>query len=570
VRPRRLLLLLLVLAVACAGGSSAPPPQAAASTAAAKAPPPPAVPASVLALAQGAQSFDDLGTLTRAVGTASPEAQRYFDQGLRLSYGFNHDEATRSFARAAELDPGCAACLWGVAWTLGPNYNVPMLPDRAQAAWDALQAARERATGARPVEQALIAALASRYTGPQPVDPPSQQPANEAFAAAMRDVARAHPQDDDVQVIFAESLMDVNPWHLWTLDGKPAPGTEEIVATLETVLARNPVHPGANHYYIHAVEASSRPDRAVPASERLPGLMPAAGHIVHMPAHIFQRVGRYADASEANRRAVKADEAYLARTRPPGYYPMYLGHNHGFLAYSASMLGRSEESLRAARAATQAIPPEMLDMMPGMDFFASEPLLVLVRFGKWTEILAEPRPPEKYPTLTGLWLHARGMALASTGKTREAAATMRDLRTLATKIPPDVIAGQNPASSMCRLGADAIEARIAERARKWKPAIAAWQRAVIQEDGFAYNEPADWFYPMRHYLGAALLDARKPKEAEAVFREDLRRNPGNGWALHGLAAALAAQGKKDDAGTARKQFEEAWREADIKLARAAF
>jgi tetratricopeptide (TPR) repeat protein len=503
------------------------------------------------------------------VGTASPEAQRYFDQGLRLSFGFNHDEATRSFARAAELDPACAACLWGVAWTLGPNYNVPMLPDRAQAAWDALQAAVERKDRARPVDQALIVALTTRYKGPRPVDPPSQQPLSEAFAAAMRDVARAYPDDDDVQVIFAESLMDVNPWHLWSLDGKAAPGTEEIVATLEKVLARSSTHPGANHYYIHAVEASMRPDRAVPAAERLPGLMPAAGHIVHMPAHIFQRVGRYADASEANRRAVKADEVYLARTQPPGYYPMYLGHNHGFLAYSASMLGRSAESLRAARESTKAIPPGMLDMMPGMDFFASEPLLVMVRFGKWKEILAEPRPAEKYPTLTGLWLHARGMALASTGKTAEAQATMRELRTLATKVPPDLLAGQNPASAMCRLGADAIEARIAERARSWKPAIAAWTRAVDQEDGFAYNEPADWFYPMRHYLGAALLDARKPKEAEAVFREDLKRNPGNGWALHGLAAALAAQGKKDEAATTRAEFEEAWKGADIKLTRTA-
>jgi len=564
----RSLCTLLVLAVACAGGSSSPPPQAAAS-AAAKAPPAPAVPASVVAIAQGAQLFDDLGTHTRPVGTASPEAQRYFDQGLRLAYGFNHDEATRSFARAAELDPGCAPCFWGVAWTLGPNYNVPMLPDRAQAAWDALQAARERAARARPVEQALITALVSRHKGAQPLDPPAQQPLNEAFAAAMREVARTFAEDDDVQVIFAESLMDVNPWHLWTLEGKAAPGTEEIVTTLEKVLARNTAHPGANHYYIHAVEASAKPEQAVPSAERLAAQMPGAGHIVHMPAHIFQRVGRYADASEANRRAVRADEAYLSRTRAPGYYPMYLGHNHGFLAYSASMLGRSEESLRAAREATKAIPPGMLDMMPGMDFFAAEHLLVMVRFGKWKEILAEPRPPEKYPTLTGLWLHARGMALASTGKSTEALATMRELRALATKIPPEVLAGQNPASAMCRLGADAIEARVAERSRKWKPALAAWQRAVTQEDGFAYNEPADWFYPMRHYLGAALLDARKPREAEAVFREDLKRNPGNGWALYGLTASLAAQGKKDEAAATRKKFEEAWKQADITLTRAA-
>ena len=568
VAPVRSICTLLVLTLACAGGSAAPPPQAAATAAAKPAPPPVAAPGSVVALAKGAQLFDDLGTLTRPVGT-SPEAQRYFDQGLRLAYGFNHDEATRSFARAAELDTGCGACFWGVAWTLGPNYNVPMLPERAQAAWDALQAARELASRARPVEQALITALGTRHTGPEPRDPAAQQPLNEAFAAAMREVARTHPDDDDVQVIFAESMMDVNPWHLWSLDGKAAPGTEEIVATLEKVLARNKLHPGANHYYIHAVEASTKPDLAVPASERLPGLMPAAGHIVHMPAHIFQRVGRYADASEANRRAVRADEAYLARTTPPGYYPMYLGHNHGFLSYSASMLGRSEESIRAARAATAAIPPEMLDMMPGMDFFAAEHLLAMVRFGKWKELLAEPRPAEKYATLTGLWLHARGMALASTGKTQQAEAMMRELRALATKLPPDLLAGQNPASSMCRLGADAIEARVAERGRRWAPAIAAWKRTVIQQDGFAYNEPADWFYPMRHYLGAALLDAKKPTEAEAVYREDLQKNPGNGWALYGLAVSLSAQGKKEEAAATRKKFEEAWKLADIQLRRSA-
>ncbi|HSP19172.1 MAG TPA: tetratricopeptide repeat protein [Myxococcaceae bacterium] len=559
----RVLSPLLALTCLTSPATAAPP---ATPTATSPAPP---LPATVTGLAHGAQLFADLGVLTRPVGTATPEAQRYFDQGLRLAYGFNHDEATRSFARAAELDPGCAACLWGVAWTLGPNYNVPMLPERAQAAWDALQAARERIARARPVEQGLITALVSRYRGPGPVEPPAQQPMNEAFARAMREVARSYPDDDDVQVIFAESLMDVNPWHLWTLDGKPAPGTEEIVSALERVLARNAQHPGANHYQIHAVEASGKPERAVAPAERLPGLMPAAGHIVHMPAHIFQRVGRYAEASEANRRAVRADEAYLAKTTPPGYYPMYLGHNWGFLSYSASMLGRSEESLRAAREATKALPPEMLDMMPGMDFFASEPLLAMVRFGKWKEILAQPRPASKYPTLTGLWLHARGMALASTGRTGEARTLLRELRTLASTMPADVMAGQNPASAMCRLGADAIEARIAERARRWPEAIAAWTRAVAQEDGFAYDEPADWFYPMRHYLGAALLDAKKPKDAEAVFREDLRRNPNNGWALHGLAAALSAQGRKDEASAVRKDFDAAWKQADITLTRTA-
>jgi tetratricopeptide (TPR) repeat protein len=549
-------------------GSSASPAKVAT---AAPVPAGPPAPASTLALAKGAQRFDDLGTLHRPITTTSPDAQAFFDQGLRLAFGFNHDESTRSFARAAELDPRCAGCFWGVAWTLGPNYNVPMLPERSQAAWEALQQAQLRAaSGGNPTELELIAALAKRYRGPQPLNPEEQGPLNVAFADAMRKVAHAHPADDDVQVIFAESLMDVTPWRLWSLDGKESPGTKEIVATLETVLARSPNHPGANHYYIHAVEASRTPERALPSAERLGALMPAAGHIVHMPAHIFQRVGRYADAAEANRRAVRADEAYFRKTAPPGYYPMYLGHNYGFLAYAASMQGRSVESLQAARQAVKAVPPEMLDMMPGMDFFAAEQLLVMVRFGMWEAILNEPRPAEKYQTLTALWLHAQGMAHASTGKTEQARAEVKALRILARQIPPDLLAGQNSAREVCELGAEAVEARIAERSGRLPEAIRRWEQAVAREDTFAYDEPADWFYPMRHYLGAALLDAKRGREAERVFRADLARNPNNGWALYGLSRALAAQKRQPEAARARQSFQVAWADADVKLARPAF
>jgi tetratricopeptide (TPR) repeat protein len=531
----------------------------------------PPAPASTVALAKGAQLFDDLGTLHRPITTTSPEAQAFFDQGLRLAFGFNHDESTRSFARSAELDPRCAACFWGVAWTLGPNYNVPMLPDRSQAAWEALKQAQQPAgSGSNPLERELIAALSKRYRGPEPLTPPEQGPLNVAFADAMREVAHAHPADDDLQVIFAESLMDVTPWRLWSLDGKESPGTKEIVATLETVLARNPNHPGANHYYIHAVEASRTPERAVPSADRLGALMPGAGHIVHMPAHIFQRVGRYADAAEANRRAVKADQAYFNKTAPPGYYPMYLGHNYGFLAYAASMQGRSAESLQASREAVKAVPPEMLDMMPGMDFFAAEQLLVMVRFGMWNAILNEPRPPEKYQTLTALWLHAQGMAHASTGKIAQARAEVKALRSLARQLPPDQLAGQNSAREICQLGAEAVEARIAERSGRLAEAIRRWEHAVAREDTFAYDEPADWFYPMRHYLGAALLDAKRAPQAERVFREDLTRNPNNGWALYGLSRALAMQNKRSEADQAQESFHVAWSEADIKLARTAF
>jgi len=516
-------------------------------------------------LAKGAKRFEGLGSLHRPITTTSKEAQAYFDQGLALTYGFNHDEATRSYAQAAVLDPACASCFWGVAMTLGPNYNVPMLPDRAAAAWAALQVARGLAPSTTPVEQALIEALAKRYKGPEPLDPPAQQPFNEAYAAAMRDVAKRFTNDLDVQVLFAESMMDVNPWKLWTLAGKPNPGTEEIVGALEYVLARDSQHPGANHYYIHAVEASEHPDKALPSADRLPALMPAAGHVVHMPAHIYQRVGRYNDASEANRRAVAADRKYLSETTPPGYYPMYLGHNYGFLAFSASMEGRGEEALLAAGEVNKAIPPEMLAMMPGADFFLSEQLLVMVRFARWDQILAMPRPDPKYQVMTAFWLHAQGMAQVAKGQLDAAKKDHAELVKLGAAMAPDLTAGLNPAKDVNAVAAKILEARIAQ-AEKKQEALALWAAAVALEDALAYSEPADWFYPSRHYEGAALLAAGKPKEAEAVYREDLRRNPANGWALFGLMQSLEAQKKAEQAAAVRKQFQTAWQHADVKLA----
>jgi tetratricopeptide (TPR) repeat protein len=527
-------------------------------------------PTTIAGWARGAQIFPDLGDLHRAVTTRSPAAQAYFDQGLRLAYGFNHDEAARSFAEAAELDPRCAMCFWGLALALGPNYNVPMLPDRARVAWQALERARALAPAATPVEQALIAALAQRYGGPQPRTPQAQQPFNLAYAAAMRQVARAFPVDDDVQVLFAESLMDTNPWKLWTPEGAPAPGTPEIIATLETVLRRDPFHPGANHYYIHAVEASPSPGRAIRSADLLPGLMPGAGHIVHMPAHIYQRVGRYADASQANRRAIEADKRYLAAARPPGYYPMYVGHNWGFLAFSTAMEGRSAESIAASREAARALPPQMLAMMPGMDFFASEPLLTMVRFGKWGDILYEPRPPAAFMVQTALWLHARGMAEASTERLADAKRDLAELRMLRASMPADLQAGNNSARDIANVAALALEARIAEIEGQTLVAIGLWRQAVAAQDRLVYAEPADWFYPLRHFLGAALLDAQMFPEAEQVYREDLRRNPGNGWAIYGLTQTLRAEGRTADADLAEQDFRRAWANADFTLARSAF
>jgi tetratricopeptide (TPR) repeat protein len=525
--------------------------------------------ASLSSLSRGAQIFPDLGTHQREVTTSSETAQTYFDQGLRLTYGFNHDEAARSFARAAEIDPTCAMCFWGVAYTLGPNYNVPMLPERTRTMWQALQQARARASRATPVEKALIDALITRYKGPEPIALAEQQTFNVAYANAMRDVARRFPDDDDVQVLFAEALMDTNPWKLWSPDGTPAPGTLEITATLERVLVRAPNHPGANHYYIHAIEASSHPEKGLPSAQRLAGLMPGAGHIVHMPAHIYQRVGRYAQASDHNRRAAAVDEQYLKRTTPPGYYPMYVGHNYGFLAYSSSMEGRGAESLAAARESAKALPIALVCHMPGFDFFAAEPLLVMVRFGRWDELLREPRPAAKYQIQSGLWLHAHGMALASLGRTDEARADLDALRTLKREMPVELLANLNPAPHVLDVAQAMLEARIAEKEGRLADAIALYGEAVALEDRLSYAEPADWFYPTRHFLGAALLDAKRPAEAEAVYRRDLEKNPRNGWALFGLWKSLEAQHEKG-APEARVAFEAAWSRADTPLTRSAF
>jgi tetratricopeptide (TPR) repeat protein len=341
---------------------------------------PAAPPATVAQWAVGAQLFDGLGSFHRKASTGSDLAQAYFDQGMRFLWAFNHDEATRSFAKAAEIDPQCAICYWGVALAVGPNYNLPkMAAQRARVAWEALQLAQARAGHATPVEQALIYALASRYQGAQVLDPSNEGPVLVAYAHAMQAVARRFPDDNDVQVLTAEAMMNTHAWELWTLDGAPAPGTEDVVARLEAVLAKDKLHPGANHYYIHALEASPHPEKAVPEAERLRGMMPAAGHMEHMPAHIFQRVGRYADAAEANRRGAAADLAYFARTRPPDYYAGYTAHNYLFLAFSTVMQGRRAATLDAARKARALVPDAELLETPGSDWRMTELYAAMVR-----------------------------------------------------------------------------------------------------------------------------------------------------------------------------------------------
>lgn len=521
------------------------------------------------ALARGAQLLPGLDAVHRDVTTHSSQAQTYFNQGLAFTYGFNHDEAARSYARAAELDPGCALCLWGVAYTLGPNYNMPMLPGRAQAAWDAITRAQQLAPQASPVEAALIGALARRIAGPEYLDPDDMQPLLEAYARAMRDVALRFPDDLDVQVLHAEALMNLRPWRLWTPEGEPAPDTLEIVETLDSVLARAPEHAGANHYMIHAIEASPWPERGLAAADRLGRLVPGAAHLVHMPSHIYVRIGRYEDAAEANRRAIEADRHYLARVQPPGPYSMYVAHNHGFLAYAASMQGGRAEALKAAFSAAEALAPDLVCAMPGMDFFQAAPLLVMVRFGLWDDVFGAPQPDARHPTLVALWHHARGMAHAANGQIEDARADAAAIRTLAAELPDDLRAGLNSGRRVLELAARVVEARAAE-VEGSPDAIDLYEQAVQLEDRLAYNEPADWFYPVRHYLGAALLDAGRPREAEAVYSADLTHNPDNGWALFGRWKALAAQGHRLAAAAAEREYLRAWRRADFELARTAY
>jgi tetratricopeptide (TPR) repeat protein len=519
-------------------------------------------------LADGAQKMDNLGGYEMEV-TASKDGQAWFNQGLRLNYGFNHDEAARSFAMGAMVDPTCAMCYWGVALTLGPNYNVPMLPDRAATAWAALKKAESMVDQANPLEKALIGAMSTRYKSDAPLSPEAMAPYNRAYAAAMGDVARRFPKSDDAQVLYAEALMDANPWKLWNTAGAASPGTDEILTALKKVLDRNPQHPGANHYYIHAVEASHTPGLAVACADRLANLIPGAGHILHMPAHIYQRVGRYAEASLANQRAISADLEYIKKFKPPGYYPMYLAHNYGFLSFSASMEGKCETAVSAAQAAAKAMPPGMADMMPGMDFFAAEPYLAMVRCGWWKTILAEKRPDPKYVVMTGLWLHAQGMAHVATGDVDTAIAEYEVLHTMAESAPPEMPAGNNSARQVLAVAAKILQARIAT-VKKWPNALTLWGEAVVLADGLAYSEPDDWYYPVRHYQGQALLEARKYKLAEAAFRQDLDVHPSNGWALWGLYESLEGLHRGRDATEIKHQFDEAWKGADRKLDTAAY
>jgi tetratricopeptide (TPR) repeat protein len=511
---------------------------------------------------QPATLMTGLGRLHHPIATSSPDAQRFFDQGLTLVYAFNHEEAVRSFRRAAELDPAAAMPHWGIALALGPNINdYDVDAAREKAAYDEAQRARTLAAQAPAQERAYIDALVERYS----IEPNADLKAMAVrYKDAMRELARRYPEDLDAATLYAESLMDLHPWMLWSADGKPTEGTEDIVATLEAVLRRDPMHIGANHYYIHAVEASKTPGRALASAGRLETLVPDAGHLVHMPAHIYMRTGNYEGAVASNAKAADVDRQYIKARGANGLYPMmYYNHNLDFLASAAMMSGQFKEAKNASGMVVANATP-MIPAMAALEPFAAKTLYVLLRFSRWDDVMALPPPDRAHLILTALWHFGRGVAQAARGNENDAVKE-RDLYTAARKaIVPDYAWGYNQARDMLAITDAVLDAWIARATRHDDAAIEAWRRAVAAEDALNYNEPADWFYPTRESLGAALLRARRADEAAQVFRDDLERNPGSGRSLFGLWQAQLS--KKDPAAAAtEKQYRAAWRNADVTL-----
>ena len=472
---------------------------------------------------------------------------------------------TRRFAafRAAEIiDPDCAMAQWGVALALGPNYNVQADPEKVEAAYLALRKAQQLVRRATPKEQAYVAALSERYDEDPQAD---RQELDQAFAEAMLDVASQYPEDLDAAVLAAEAMMQLRPWDLWSADGKtPLPGTEEIVATLESVLTKNPKHTGANHFHIHACEASDRPERALPSARRLAELAPGAGHLVHMPSHIYYRLGLYNDAVEANRQAVDVDEKYIAAEKPAGVYPMmYYPHNIHFLWAALSMEGRSQEAIAAASRLAKKLTPEMALEMPMVEYFLPVRLYALVRFQKWNEVLKEKAFPHELTFAGGMWHYARGKALAAQGQTAEAAAELTALKRALAATPQDATVMRHSSVRLLGIAENDLSATLAAAAGQLDEAIAALRLAVLLQDQLLYDEPPPWYFPEREALGRVLLKADRAEEAEAVFREDLERNPHSAWALFGLEKSLRAQDRPDEANKVQQQFQQAWARADI-------
>jgi tetratricopeptide (TPR) repeat protein len=506
--------------------------------------------------------YNNLGSHHKAISTKVPQAQRYFDQGLRLVYGFNHAEAIRSFTRATELDPSCAMCWWGIAYAYGPHVNAGMDSASGVSAYMAAQKALSLSRNAPAWERAYVEAVATRYAA---VPPANRARLDSAYSRAMRNVARRYPKDLDATALAAESMMDLRPWNYWTAEGKPYPGTDDLVRLLESVIGRNPQHPGACHFYIHAVEAVT-PELAVPCAERLARLMPGVGHMVHMPAHIYVRVGRYKDAAASNVHAIHMDETFIEGIPQPTVYSLaYYPHNIHFLAFVSTMAGKSGQAIDAAKTLKSKVNMDVAKSVGMLQEMVPYYVLTLTTFGRWDDVLAEPLPPAEIRFPTAMAHYARGVAYAAKGDYANARVELDTVMAIDAATPASA-----EAKAPISIAVHALLAEIATRSRKTNEGIAHWRQALAIEDKGLYFEPPKWYYPIRQSLGAALLKAGRNAEAEAVYREDLRRFPENGWSLYGLAAALKAQGKTAEAAAVEKRFANAWADADVTLTASRF
>jgi tetratricopeptide (TPR) repeat protein len=512
--------------------------------------------------------YDNLGTLHHAISTTSEAAQRYFDQGLRLVYAFNHEEAIRSFEEAVKLDPNAPMPYWGIGLALGPNINAAMSKEDGRRAAEAVKQAGARLSSATTAERAYVEALTKRYLGAPRA---SRTAMDKAYADAMRLVWKTHPNDPDAGVLFAEAVMDLRPWDFWAADGTPKPGTQEIVSTLETVLAQHPDHPGACHYYIHAVEASGDPKRALACADRLPGLMPGAGHLVHMPAHIYARVGMYHESSERNQEAAHADEHYLTDAHLTGdYADGYYSHNLHFLWSSLMMEGRSAEALKASTSLLSTITNEEAKGNRSKEAYLTTKLLTWIRFGRWEDLLHEPPPAKGLHLLEGTWRLGRGMALVATGRLPGAEGERQALVTLTKQFRRSRNQQDKLERDLLKISELLLAGQIAAQRQRHDEGIKALKEAAKIEDSLQGAEPPHWSLPIRHYLGPVLLLAGRASEAESEYRTDLKWYPENGWALFGLLQSLKAQRKDDAAAGIAGRFEKAWAHADVTLAASRF
>ena len=512
--------------------------------------------------------FDNLGTLHYPITTSVPLAQQYFDQGLRLVFAFNHEEAINSFREAARLDQKAPMPHWGIALALGPNINLPMGDKQGKQAFDEVQSALKLMGKATQRERAYIKALATRYSNAPDA---MRGKLDAAYAAAMKNLWHQYTQDATAATLYAEALMNLQPWDYWTIEGRPKGRAEEIVATLERAMTINPDHPGACHYYIHAVESSSLPQRALHCAERLADLVPGAGHLVHMPAHIYLRLGLYEKAAEHNVHAVAVDREYLAHRTLSGIYPAgYYPHNVHFLWAALTMQGRSREAIQAARDLDKLVSWDQARKEPALEEFTPTLTFALVRFGKWDELLVQPKPPAELAYTTVIWHYGRGMALAATKQFDEAKEEHQNLVGAVSRLPEDRAVGVVPIVQLGKIADLVLAGEIAAREGRVDEAIKALEQATILEDGVRYYEPPLWHIPVRHSLGAVLLQAGRAGDAERIYRQDLRQHPHNGWALYGLEQSLKAQQRDTEAAAAHKQWKQAWAHADITLTASKF